>query len=76
MKKKIKKDDRQVMSCRLGKEQQDFILSFDRLAKVIGRKPSLVRALEQITVELGFKASGYDEEEHTGKESKKKEQQG
>lgn len=60
MKKKNKKDDRRVMSCRLEKSQQEFILSFDKLAKSVGRRPSLVRALEQIMVELGFKATGYD----------------
>lgn len=60
MKKKNKIDDRRVMSCRLEKSQQEFILSFDKLAKSVGRKPSLVRALEQIMVELGFKATGCD----------------
>lgn len=59
--KKKKVDDRPVFSCRLGKEQQAFLLAFDRLAKVSGRKPSISRALEQIMVDLGFGATGCNE---------------
>jgi hypothetical protein len=69
--KKKKVDDRPVFSCRLGKEQQAFILAFDRLAKVSGRRPSIARALEQMMADLGFGASGYGDNDISEKSNTK-----
>lgn len=56
-----------VFSCRLTPRQQDLVFSYDQLATILGKKPSLARALEQMLIELGKESVGYGEERKTRK---------
>jgi hypothetical protein len=61
-KKVVLSDDKTVFSCRLSPEQQELVFAYDKVSCKLGKKPSLMRALDQMLIELGDQSVGYYEE--------------